>query len=157
MTIRSCKKSLTCWVQQWKEWTDSRWVTIGDTSRSFLGALLLSMGDLIALTVQHGHSTYNLSNFAKLSIALNRIIVHASVDSFVSDAVLGMLLSDERLPVMMEAIDTEIQCEVAYIAELPKCVWEIIGLVLGLRPVGLRSAAVQGALTASSYYPHAVR
>ena len=30
-------------VCQWKEWTDSRWVTIGDTSRSFLGALLLGI------------------------------------------------------------------------------------------------------------------
>ena len=52
---------------------------------------------------------------------------------------------------MLEAIESEIQCEVAYIAELPKCVWEIIGLVLGLRPVGFRSAAVAGALTSSSY------
>ena len=81
-------------VCQWEGWTDSRWVTIGGTSRSFLGALLLGIGDFIAFAIQHGHSTYHLSNFAKLSIVLTNI-VQASVVSFVSGAVLGMLLSDE--------------------------------------------------------------
>ena len=93
------------------ERVDSRWVTIGDTSRSFLGAFLLGMGDLIAFAIQHGHSTYHLANVAKLSVALNKFFVQASVVSFASDAFVGMLLSDDRLPVMSEAIESEIQCE----------------------------------------------
>ena len=39
---------------QWKDWTDRRWITIGDTSRSFLGDLLLGIGDFIAFAIQHG-------------------------------------------------------------------------------------------------------
>ena len=59
-----------CVVCQWKKWTDSRWAAIGDTSRSFLGAVLLCICDLLSFAIHNGHSTYHMSNFAKLSIAL---------------------------------------------------------------------------------------
>ena len=78
-------------VCQWKEWTDSEWVTVGDTSRFVLGAFLSDIGDLVAFAIQHCHSTYHLSNFAMLSTALNNFIVQASVVSFVSGTVSGML------------------------------------------------------------------
>ena len=55
------------------------------------------MGGRIAFAIQHGHSTKPLSNSALLSIALKTFIVQASVVSFVSDVVLGMLLSDDCL------------------------------------------------------------
>ena len=42
-----------------------------------------------------GHSKYHVSNFAKLPIALNKLIVQASVVLFVSDALLGMQASDD--------------------------------------------------------------
>ena len=42
-----------------------------------------------------------------------------------------------------------------YIADFFKCVWEIIGLVFGLRPVGLRSVACRRAV--DILRPHAVR
>ena len=37
---------------------------------------------------------------------------------------------------MLQAMESKIQREMACIADLPKCVWENIGLVLCLRPVG---------------------
>ena len=102
--------------------------------------------------IRHGHAKHHLSKFAKLSITLETSVVQASVVSFVSDVVLGMLSSDDRLPVMLEAIvNQKFSARWNFIADLIHfCVWEIIGLVLGFRPVGLRSAAVAGALTSSS-------
>ena len=69
-------------------------------------------------------SKFHLSNFAKLSIALNTFIVQASFVSFVSFAVLGISKSGDRLLVMLLAIEAVIQFEVAHIADLCKCVWE---------------------------------
>ena len=37
--------------------------------------------------------------------------------------------SDDRLLVMLQATESEIQCEMAHIADFTKRVWEIIGLV----------------------------
>ena len=71
--------------------------------------------------------------------------VQVSVVSFVSVAVPGML----QIACHVTGDSTRIQCEMAYISNLSKCVWEIIGLVLGLRLVGLRSAAIAWALTSS--------
>ena len=69
---------------------------------------MTGIGGRIAFAIQHGHSTKPLSNFALFSIALKTFIVQASVVSFVSDVVLGMLLSDDRLLVTLEAI--EVRC-----------------------------------------------
>ena len=69
-------------------------------------------------------SKFHLSTFAKLSIALNTFIVQASFVSFVSFAVLGISKSDDRLLTMFQAIEAEIQFDMAYIADLCKCVWE---------------------------------
>ena len=134
-------------ICQWKKWWDSGWVTIGDTSRSFLGALLLGIADFIAFAIQHGHSAYHLSNEFRQVVhrAEKCFSVQVSVVSFVSDAVLGML----QIACHVAGDEPEIQCEMACISDLPKFVWEIIGLVLGLRPVGSRSAAVAGALSSS--------
>ena len=41
-------------------------------------------------------------------------------------------------------MESENQCEMAYITDLPECVWQMIGLVLSLRPVSFGSAAVAG-------------
>ena len=98
-----------------------------------------------------GHSTYHLSNFARVVHRTEKIIVHTSVVSCVSDAVLGMQICDDRLPVTLEALEKRNSVRGGLHRRPPKCVWQIIGLVLGLRPVGLRSAAVAGALTSSSY------
>ena len=55
-----------------------------------------------------------------------------------------MILSGGRLPVTLQAMESENQCEMAYITDLPECVWQMIGLVLSLRPVSFGSAAVAG-------------
>ena len=47
-----------------------QWVTIGHSSRSFLGVLLDGIGNLVAFAIQHGHSTYHLWKFGTLSLRL---------------------------------------------------------------------------------------
>jgi hypothetical protein len=41
-----------------RKWTDSRWVTMGDTTRTFLGSLFLGIDGLVAFALARGHSIF---------------------------------------------------------------------------------------------------
>ena len=90
-------------------------------------------------------STNHFWNFAKLSIALNRFVVRAPVVSFFGDASLDMLLSDDRLPVMLQGTESQIVCDMAYIADL------------GLRPFGFEVRCRRRGVDICPSYPRAVR
>lgn len=135
---------------RWRKWTDSRWCSMGDSSRSLVLSLLLGIEDLVAFAVCQGHSTYYLAKAKQIGLVVKRLAVQASVVSFVADAALGLLLSDDRLPLMYEALLAEIDSEVKYVLKLPKEMWDFIAGILGLQAVELRSACVQGALTTAA-------
>jgi hypothetical protein len=135
---------------RWKKWTDSRWMSMGDTSRGLLGSLILGIEALVSHAVDHGHSTYYLASARAMNAELKRFTVKCSVTSFVADAVLGKLLTDDRLPVMYEAIMLEIESEVEFILNIPADIWNLFGQVAGVCGDSLRSDSVRGAFTTSA-------
>ena len=110
-------------VCQWEEWTDSQWVTIGDTSRSFLAAPLLGIGDFVEFAIQQS---------VEIPLVEFRQVVHRTEHIYRSGFIcfvrelccVGHFKIDDRLLVMLLAIEAEIQFEMAHIADLCKCVWE---------------------------------
>ena len=77
--------------------------------------------------------------------------VKAAVSTFVSDAALGSLLSDERLAMTVNMIEEEIDCELDYVATLPLQVWEFLSDMCHLPAHQLRSDAYAGALAAAAF------
>ena len=69
---------------------------------------------LVEWALQHGRSSYHLANAKDISASIKELAMHASIVSFITDAVLGLLLTEDRLCAMYEAVQTEIQSEVEY-------------------------------------------
>ena len=135
----------------WRPWTDSRWLSIGDSTRTFLAALSLGWASLVEYARTQGHSTYHIQNFEKLRADIVGFAVKAAVSTFVSDAALGALLSDDRLPMTLGKIEDDIACELDYIATLAQEVWEYLGQLSHHSPHQLRSEAYGGALASAAF------
>lgn len=135
---------------RWRKWTDSRWCSIGDSSRSLLTSLLLGIESLVAFALSRGHSAFYLAKAKQVSPAVKRLTVQASVVGFVADAALGILLTDDRLPVVYTELMAEVDSEVSYVLNIPMEMWAFLGRCLGLEPIGMRSDAVHGALASAA-------
>ena len=110
---------------RWRKWTDSRWLSIGDTSRSLLTSLIFGVAGLIQFALASGHSAYYLAAAKSMSEDIKRLAVNCAIVSFVADAVLGVLLTDDRLPVMIDCIDEEMNSEAEFVLSIPWDIWSI--------------------------------
>ena len=138
-------------VIRWRPWTDSRWLSIGDSTRTLLAALALGWSSLVEFARAQGHSTYHIQNLEKLRPDILGFAVKAAVSTFVTDAALGSLLSDDRLPMTVTMIEDEMDCELDYIATLPAQVWDFLSDMCHLPAHHLRSEAYSGALAAAAF------
>lgn len=137
-------------VFRWRRWTDSRWLSVGDSARSLLSSILLGIEALVGYAIASGHSTYYLACAKSISDDVKRLAVKSSMVSFVADAVLGVLLTDDRLPVVHKSIEQEIASEVHFVLDFPTDVWCFIADATGLRFLALRSDAMSGTLVAAA-------
>jgi len=131
---------------RWRKWTDSRWLSMGDSARSLLTSIILGIEPLIEYAISGGHGPYYLAKAKHMSSEVKQLTVKCAVVSFVADAVLGVLLTDDRLPRMYAAIEQEIESEVQFVQNIPFGVWAFVADVTGLQTLAIRSEAVHGAL-----------
>ena len=132
-------------VIRWRPWTDSRWLSIGDSTRALLAALALGWASLVEFARGQGHSTYHIQNLEKLRPEIVGFAVKVALFTFVTDAALGSLLSDDRLPMTVTMIEHEMDCEFDYIANLPVQLWEFLSQMCHLPAHHLRSEAYSAA------------
>ena len=125
-------------VFRWRGWTDSRWLSAGDSTRTLLASIILGIESLVSYALHHGHSPKKLTNVVK------QFVVQAALISFVADSALALLLTDDRLPVMWSALKLEIQCELEFIMDIPASIWALLGQVADTRSLALRSQVVHG-------------
>jgi hypothetical protein len=101
-------------VCRFKQFTDSRWITVGDSSRSLLAAMCLGLGGWVRYTRKDPRaSDFYLHGFTHLQ---PRVLLYCAVGALASpvcDAVLMELLDDDRLAKrageIMEIMGNEIQ------------------------------------------------
>ena len=133
------------------EWTDSRWLSIGNTSRAFVGAQLLGLPALVEFALARGHSDFFLHSFNKLDSPMGEFFVCAAVSTFPADACLVILLADDRLPIVWKELCEELRTELQYVIDLPFDVWEVLGISVGIPARRLRDQAILATMTAVGY------
>ncbi|CAE8622776.1 unnamed protein product [Polarella glacialis] len=144
-------------LQVWKfaKFTDSRWATIGCTSRSLLSSTILGLESLVAHVLQNpASSSYYIKGFARYDQKVHELVAIISTSSFVADAVLELLFEDDRLPRNLEACDREICDEINYVFNIGSDVWKIVARACrmseeAIRHASISSALVQGGLISS--------
>lgn len=83
---------------RFRTFSDSRWMTIGETCRALAAALLTGVDDLIAaVRAMPNVSDHFIGGFSRLTEPIRQFACVAVVASYVSDGFLSELLGDDRV------------------------------------------------------------
>lgn len=135
-----------------RRWSESRWLSLGSCCRSVMLSLFLGLESLVQFVLDAGESRFHLGGFCdNLTAQVREFICVVSVSSRVPDSVLAVLVRDDRVPLVLQEIDAEIDLELTWVASLPDEVWRQLGCVAAQAGPSLRSACLAAALTAAGY------
>eukprot|EP00972_Heterocapsa_arctica_P077219 11389620-Heterocapsa_arctica.AAC.1 len=81
----------------------------------------------------------------------------ASTSAYISDAVLGVTLEDDRLPSRLAEIDESICEELDYIFGVSEEVWDCLGSAIGSNGAILRHESLTASLTSAGFFHMRVR
>lgn len=145
-------------VWKFTKFTDSRWATIGCTSRSLLSSTILGLESLVAHVLQNpASSSYYIKGFAHYDQKVRELVAIISTSSFVADAVLELLFQDDRLPRNLEACDREICDEINFVFNIGSDVWKIVARACRMSEEAIRHASISSALVQGGFISSKLR
>ena len=135
---------------QFRAFSDSRWATMGPSSRTLLAGLSVGLDSLVATIVRdRSTSNYYINGYAKFSPTLRHYVVVTSLASFVADAFLVGSLEDDRLALRCEELHEAMVEEIDWLLGLSVFTWlrmtNLAGGAVG--PRELRTEVVLAGLT----------
>ena len=111
---QSASLMIVCLVSIWEfqEWTDSRWVSMGSSSRRMVASLLCGIDSLVATLRRFNRiSEYYIKAYTNITDRHRRAFVVGALSSHLSDAVVRQVLADNRVPLNLPTIDDELLME----------------------------------------------
>lgn len=145
-------------VWKFTKFTDSRWATIGCTSRSLLSSTILGLESLVAHVLQNpASSSCYIKGFAHYDQKVRELVAIISTSSFVADAVLELLFQDDRLPRNLEACDREICDEINFVFNIGSDVWKIVARACRMSEEAIRHASISSALVQGGFISSKLR
>lgn len=151
----------TVMMKAWsfKTWTDSRWVSMGASSRTLLASAILGLEDLVQfILASRRASSYNIGGLAgHLSKEVLQMIGTVATSSFCMDSVLLRIMSDDRVPKQLPEIDKLISDKLWFTGALPDDVWKAIGEATGEHHGLVRDRAIASAWTSATYVENRLR
>ena len=133
-------------VWRFRPFSSSRWVGVGSSCRTFLGALLTGLSDFVDVVVRDpAQSNYTINGFKKLSQEGFEFVCVAALASYPTDIVLRMLMVDNRVLKTHESLLAEALISVSYLTQLRRFTWQELGSLCGMEGQGLRSRSLHAA------------
>ena len=112
-------------VCRFKSFTDSRWVTVGDSCRSLVAALALGLREWVALARRIPKtSDYWIHGFYQLDDEASLVAVVAAVISPICDSVLVELLEDDRVARRLACLESALESEIRWVREIDDFTWQ---------------------------------
>ena len=113
---------MTTLVSLWQmaEWTTSRWLSLARTCRRFLASRVTGLHYIVAFVRARPH----FSKFC-ISDGVLRLFVITALTAAPTDAMLDLLMKDDRLPLVLTDLDTEVQIALLQTHTLPPEVWSV--------------------------------
>lgn len=141
-------------VFRFKKFTDSRWLTIGDSCRSLTAALHLGLAGLVhAARADPDTSDFYLHGFARLATDTERWAALASLAACAPDAALAEMLEDDRLALSIQSICKAMNDEILWLGRIDGFTWERLASRLqGHIAQELRSDALRVAHVACAFF-----
>ena len=131
-------------VLKFKQFSDSRWVTMGGSCRTITAGRQLGLDHLVSMIRADGStSDYYIHGYAELGKEARIYSTIAALVCNIPDALLLELLEDPRLAVRVKEVKAAVDEEVAWLKAVPMWTWKRLALQLdGVSGVGLRSKAL---------------
>jgi hypothetical protein len=140
-------------VFRFKQFTNSRWITIGDSCRSLMASMALGLQGLVEfIRSEPSASDFYIHGFAQLNTDALRYSAIACVAANACDAVLLELLEDDRLGMRLLEVEEKLQEELSWIASIEPFVWQrLASLVPGLSSATLMNDCIRAANISASF------
>jgi hypothetical protein len=141
------------YLWRFRKFSDSRWLSIGTSCRGgLLCAIMVGLPDFVHFVMDSPTSSdYYLRVFRMLDSNVLHLIAVVGMSSFLSDAVLGELLQDDRVARILPTLRTEISQELAFINNIPRGVWDLVASVTEFDGSDLRNACVSSSHTQAGF------
>ena len=144
---------------RWQRYTQSRFLTLGSSTRALMCSLLLGLDELVRITRDDpACSDYHLHGYSNLTQASRQLALVCAFASYPAEAGLQILLSDDRLAQQLQEFQTALAEEMDWLQQLPATTWDVLACGAGLEFQGseARHIVLQAALTSLGYiYSHA--
>lgn len=148
------EKVTTCLlaVFRFKQFTDSRWVTIGCSCRSLVASLLLGLGPLVDRVRKDPKSSdFYIQGFGQLNQEVRKYACVAAVAAHACDSVLLALLHDDRVAMHLDELEGKLQKELTWMGDWGVTAWQRLATVAGCPYKQLRSSTLQAAAICGAY------
>jgi hypothetical protein len=145
----------TTW--RFRSFSDSRWIGLGSCARTLASATLLGLEDLVTFVrATPGQSHYFIAGFARYDVHVKKMMSILCGCAYLPEAVLSILVNDDRLATAYTQIEAEIGDEVCWLQETPQEVWSAISCGMGFRG-NLRDETISASVTAAAYIQEGLR
>ena len=112
--------------------TESRWMTVGTSSRTIVASQLLGMGSLVEMIFAQKNVTCSyLKGYARLEGDVVKFMAEAALVSRVPDAALQMVVEDAQALRQYNELWAACSEELSWLCELSDGVWQAIAPVAG--------------------------
>ena len=136
--------SMMMYMLKWKQFSSTRWATVGSSCRYLMKSLCVGLDELVRLTKAGPHvSGYHINGFAKCGRAVRKYACIASMGSFPLEAFLLEVMEDDRVCRHLPALEECVQDELACVERMSRASWDrLASVVQGCSATELQSGSL---------------
>lgn len=125
---------------------DSRWLSVGKSSRSVVCALLTGFDDMMkTVRALPECNDSGISGYDRMTLKAKQSFVKVSMATHVPEAFLSSLLEDSRVPLRVAELEATLDEEMQYLGGVDPVVWEWLGAVCDMSGEELQSQVLAAA------------
>ena len=141
-------------VFRWQRFTQSRFLSLGNSCRALVASLAVGLEGLVSLTRADPTATdFHLHGFSHLSSQCRVLAVVCALASYPADSGMQDVLSDDRLASQVDAFWNGMLDELRWLQELPSEFWCMLVSSVGLaaEAATIRSTCLTASVTSLGY------
>jgi hypothetical protein len=146
-----CAALLSTW--RFTKWTESRFCSVGVSSRALVAGLLTGLEDLVAFIIEKGSaSLYYLNGFNRLRGELKTFMVECAMVSRLTEGALLSLMEDPRVCRTYQELWRTVSEEMLWLTQLPMTLWTVLASSTATDCTSLRSSCISAAHTSKHFF-----
>lgn len=131
-------------------WSESRWATIGPSSRGVVASLALGLSELIDhVRSSPGHTDLFIKRFLRCSTEVKKTFVVGAMAGWVTSSALSVVMEDDRHPLVLDQLTADIESELQFVCCLPDQIADRLSEIAGCSSRELRSMTTAALVSAS--------